>query len=112
MNLVDRNDMLKMPKGTIYQEWAPLAHPGPLMFKWHNVIGDVGWYYTRIGANMDLAKQVMWVGNRQSENVDVDLKVQYLIHSPWDIKIIIEQLSGNVTPNLGHKEMELPPISG
>ncbi len=98
MKLVDRHELMKMPKGTIYQSLDG-GGVGELMVKGDTCVdeelGNVDWYENPLGAYTIADPDPQLELNYDiCRNGCFDDDERYIVHEPDDVEIMVAKLQG------------------
>jgi len=104
MRLVKRDEMLKLPPGTVYQMFDPNIL-GELMVKGENS-GDTDWYEQPVGAYPDLNQMQFEMESTECREARFDDTLFYLVYEDTDIEIMVARLKGNL--NLAGPVLPIP----
>lgn len=94
MRIVSRDELMKLPAGTVYQQWEPCVL-GELMIKGET--WETDWLCRSLSADIEY-------GERHEPSIELDtsfgrdglfkLEQQYLVYEPADIEIMVAKLTG------------------
>lgn len=104
MRLVNRDEMLTMPIGTVYQEYAPDSL-GPLLIKAENCPeGD--WFKSAVAASKLLGEDFVELSCCKGREGYAGGPELFVVHSNHDVKYMVARLIGVV--NLPVRTLTVP----
>ena len=124
MRIVNRDDFLQMPEGTVYSYYVPQVADG-LMIKGETWTND--WLYQDLlfqvdGQNSEEISDILYEAEKTGKSFKLDLKCGsrdgmffedqlYMVYENFDIEAVVEALKGCIRPQ-APESTESPSDSG
>jgi len=97
MKLVDREELMTMPPGTVYQQWNPCIL-GELMIKGETITDkadppkNIDWYENPVGAHLDMNGHKFVLSNSDCREATFDPELRYLVFDAVEVGNIVARL--------------------